>query len=313
MRDQYAGDISDLLKLAFLRKLAGNRRALGVGWYYNAAHDGRPDGRHREYAQEPKWRSLDDDAWNALRTFAEPSVVALQRLPIWPAKTCFHRIPVPATGNRHTWASDMREALKSANIVFLDPDNGLGYATERHATAAEVAAIRQPGRAVVLIKFPGRNGTHLQQLERYREALWQSAGATSVVTVCTRVWLKQPMWRWFTVIDGDEDLIARAKCFARALARIEGCRANVVSGSWTAQKPQDRGKVHATQESSPLRAGATVPAVASRNVCPECGHEFKGNGFDGIDAHWRARHESVMAYTDAWPLIRAGQYARTSS
>lgn len=44
-------------------------------------------------------------------------------------------------------------------------------------------------------------------------------------------------------------------------------------------------------------------------VCPECGHFFKGNGWDGIDAHWRSRHEDVMPYKDAWPLLRDGKYS----
>jgi len=35
-------------------------------------------------------------------------------------------------------------------------------------------------------------------------------------------------------------------------------------------------------------------------ICPECGHAFQGNGWDGIDAHWRARHEAVMPYQDFW-------------
>lgn len=43
-------------------------------------------------------------------------------------------------------------------------------------------------------------------------------------------------------------------------------------------------------------------------VCPECGHVFKGNGWDGIDAHWRARHEDVMPYEEAWPLLKDGKY-----
>jgi hypothetical protein len=46
----------------------------------------------------------------------------------------------------------------------------------------------------------------------------------------------------------------------------------------------------------------------TRKVCPECGHEFQGNGWDGIDAHWRAKHAHVMAYEEAWPLISAGEY-----
>jgi hypothetical protein len=48
------------------------------------------------------------------------------------------------------------------------------------------------------------------------------------------------------------------------------------------------------------------------NVCPECGHEFQGNGWDGIDAHWRSRHNSAMRYEEAWPLIQSGEYQRLS-
>lgn len=43
-------------------------------------------------------------------------------------------------------------------------------------------------------------------------------------------------------------------------------------------------------------------------VCPECGHVFQGNGWDGIDAHWRAKHETVMPYSEAWPQIKEGNY-----
>jgi hypothetical protein len=43
-------------------------------------------------------------------------------------------------------------------------------------------------------------------------------------------------------------------------------------------------------------------------LCPECGHLFRGNGYDGIDAHWRAKHENVMPYSQAWPLIQSGTY-----
>ena len=48
------------------------------------------------------------------------------------------------------------------------------------------------------------------------------------------------------------------------------------------------------------------PQTKAQKVCPECGHVFKGNGWDGIDAHWRARHEDVMKYEVAWPRLKAG-------
>jgi uncharacterized protein with PIN domain len=50
-------------------------------------------------------------------------------------------------------------------------------------------------------------------------------------------------------------------------------------------------------------------ANSDAKVCPECRHVFKGNGWDGIDAHWRSKHEDVMSYEDAWPLLRSGKYS----
>lgn len=40
--------------------------------------------------------------------------------------------------------------------------------------------------------------------------------------------------------------------------------------------------------------------------CPECGHLFRGKGWGGMDAHWRANHEAIMPYKEAWEIIKAG-------
>jgi len=48
--------------------------------------------------------------------------------------------------------------------------------------------------------------------------------------------------------------------------------------------------------------------VKASKVCPECGHRFQGNGWDGIDAHWRSKHEAVMPYEQAWPRLKADTY-----
>lgn len=50
------------------------------------------------------------------------------------------------------------------------------------------------------------------------------------------------------------------------------------------------------------------PQGEQQKTCPICGHRFKGNGWDGIDAHWRSRHEEILPYERAWPLIRSGRY-----
>lgn len=40
--------------------------------------------------------------------------------------------------------------------------------------------------------------------------------------------------------------------------------------------------------------------VTTQKRCPECGHNFQGKGWDGIDAHWKSRHESIMPYKTFW-------------
>jgi hypothetical protein len=44
------------------------------------------------------------------------------------------------------------------------------------------------------------------------------------------------------------------------------------------------------------------PKIGKR-VCPECQHVFQGKGWDGIDAHWRAKHEQMMSYESFWASL----------
>ena len=41
-------------------------------------------------------------------------------------------------------------------------------------------------------------------------------------------------------------------------------------------------------------------------ICPICDHIFKGNGWDGIDAHWKANHLDIMPYDDFWNSLCEG-------
>jgi hypothetical protein len=77
MRDQYAGDVSDVLKFAFLRALVGTDRTLGIAWYYAPGDDGRADGRHLEWRDEAAWRLLDEKLHAGLAALPERSIVAL--------------------------------------------------------------------------------------------------------------------------------------------------------------------------------------------------------------------------------------------
>lgn len=237
MRDQYAGDVSDVLKFAFLRALAGEDRTLGIAWYYAPGDDGRPDGRHLEWRDEVAWRLLDDELHTGLAVLPERSIAALERALIWPKGALFHREPMPTRLDRSAWGMRKRSALGGANIVFLDPDTGIGEETKKHATFAEIRLLREPGRAIVFITFPGRNLKHDALLRQLHQRLIAVTGAETVITLRTNVSVPRAAGsrsyvqrqRWFTVIDADAHLIARAHAFAAALGAIPRVKASLHS------------------------------------------------------------------------------------
>ncbi|GAA5264899.1 hypothetical protein ACOSOMT5_P1324 [Acidiphilium sp. MT5] len=233
MRDQYAGDVSDVLKFAFLRALAGKDRTLGIAWYYAPGDDGRSDGRHLEWRDETAWRVLDEELHTGLAALQERSVAALERAMFWPKAVLFHREPIPPRAGRSAWGIRKRSALDSADIVFLDPDNGIGEETEKHATFSKIRLLRKPGRAIVFITFPGRSMKHDALLRRLHERLAVETDAENIITLRTNVSVpaaERPRsyvqrQRWFTVIDPDAELIARARAFASNLTSIPRVRA----------------------------------------------------------------------------------------
>ena len=67
----------------------------------------------------------------------------------------------------------------------------------------------------------------------------------------------------------------------------------------------DRGKRNA-KRSGLLRI---LPMLGERpRVCSLCGHIFKGNGWDGVDPHYKARHErdTGIEYEQWWSSICPG-------
>lgn len=235
VRDQYAGDVSDVLKFAFLRALAGADRTLGIAWYYAPGDDGRADGRHLEWRGEAAWRLLDEELHLGLATLPQRSIAALEQAAIWPEGVLFHREPMPSRFQRSTWGMHKRSALDGANIVFLDPDNGIGAETEKHATLTEIRLLRKPGRAIVFITFPGRNLKHDALLRQLHERLAVEVGAETVITLRTNVSVPcsagsrsyVQRQRWFTIVEPDAELTARAQAFAIALASVPRVRARL--------------------------------------------------------------------------------------
>ena len=227
MRDQYAGDLSDVLKFAFLRGLARTDRSLGIAWYYVPGNDGRNDGRLLEWHNEPAWKRLDEQLFDGLKSLPVPSVEALEEAAIWPGRPLFHRVPMPSRAERAAWAAAKRKVLHGADIVFLDPDNGVGGETKKHATLSEVRELREATRAIAFITFPGRGMKHDLLVRQLHERVKAETTAGSILTLRINVAVRiagTPYYvqrqRWFTMLDADATLIARAQAFATALASV---------------------------------------------------------------------------------------------
>ena len=58
----------------------------------------------------------------------------------------------------------------------------------------------------------------------------------------------------------------------------------------------------AQQEQQCLGCRYNTPTHGPR-ICPLCGHVFQGKGWDGIDAHWRAKHENILRYEAFWASL----------
>ncbi|WP_157196643.1 hypothetical protein [Methanococcoides burtonii] len=52
--------------------------------------------------------------------------------------------------------------------------------------------------------------------------------------------------------------------------------------------------------------------ITHPRICPICDYIFKGNGWDGIDAHYKARHEKETGelYKDWWARICSDHKAK---
>jgi len=166
MRDQYAGDVSDVLKFALLRALVRQDRTLGVAWYYAPGDDGRPDGRHLEWRDEAAWRLLDAELHTGLATLPERSIAALERAAIWPngsrlvrrarsrcAAECMRRVRMDAClqprwlrRRPNIWSAsravDWRETdrARSASHAVQRPAMGEGLSAELRMAPRELSA-----------------------------------------------------------------------------------------------------------------------------------------------------------------------------
>lgn len=129
MKDQYFGDIRDWFKYVVLRVLLRKGLTLTVGWMLTE-DDSSGDGELRGYLQgQSANRRVDPELYQWLLRWQESGaprqVQQIERSGLL-EKVRFHRTLLtdnPAA--RDAWFAALHEVAAGADVVFLDPDNGL--------------------------------------------------------------------------------------------------------------------------------------------------------------------------------------------
>ena len=168
MKDQYFGDINDYRKYGLLRGLSqeGHFR-LGVCWMLTP-DDGRSDGRFTEYLSRPtEWRYFDpllfDSLTRALASQTGRTVSQVPGLGLLPGALFLEPVLFDRPDRRAQYFVEMLDAFADAELIFLDPDNGLEVKSRPYGSRGsskylywrEVAAAFQRGHSLLIYQhFP---------------------------------------------------------------------------------------------------------------------------------------------------------------
>ena len=160
MQDRYAGDVGDFGKYGLLNQIYdefnGNIR-LGVNWYYATRQEnGNGDGNHIDYLSTKNigwvsYRECFPKLYDKLKGIVTHNrkISEIENKGVLPDKTIFYSSPIPysattssnRTKDREDWFSASISHLSEADIIFLDPDNGiqLDISKKGHPNAVKYA------------------------------------------------------------------------------------------------------------------------------------------------------------------------------
>ena len=137
MKNQYFGDIGDYGKYGLLRCLAEQGLSIAVNWYLTP-NDASNDGSIRGYLSKEKDRRYDPELFDVLREMCdhkEQDVRLFAKRGMIPGAIYHDSFVEPEPDSslsvpekraaRECWHRKALEACAGAELVFMDPDNGL--------------------------------------------------------------------------------------------------------------------------------------------------------------------------------------------
>ncbi|HEY6290461.1 MAG TPA: hypothetical protein VI455_02735 [Terriglobia bacterium] len=155
MKNQYVGDINDYRKYGLLRILA-RRLTIGVCWMLTK-DDGRPDGLKIKYLDaKERWRSHDSDLFEVLYKIVKKEncrhICEVENRGVIPSGLFYSELLVSEKEARCAYFSSAFERLRSSDIIFFDPDNGVRYRlgwSRRYLYGDELARAFRRGHSVL--------------------------------------------------------------------------------------------------------------------------------------------------------------------
>lgn len=216
MRIEHIGGVADFGKFALLRYLMQDRH-LAVCWYLASASDRVEDYcKHFGYLKRPdKFRHLAPELYDLLANFAHhrrmitDPLTALQRSGVLD-EAIFVREEVPKKASlRAIWATRLANLVRPANLVFIDPDSGIQgkRLTDRHVALAEIAALRQKDRVLIV----GHRQSGRQAEVKHLADQMKSLGCDIVQMVRLRLGTSC----LYVILDPDEAMIELTATFVR--------------------------------------------------------------------------------------------------
>ena len=219
MQDRYVGDIGDFGKYGLLRELFGHPEEpgsgcglrLGVAWYFNE-EEGNSGGSLREYR---KLRECDPWLYDSLQRLIKnpkPKVAEVENSRILPNDTRYHR-DLFCSSMRTKWFKGALNETEGADVVFVDPDNGIAskntpVGSPKHVLPYELERFYERGQSLIIYHHLARTDARTlikslsKQLQEWLDpphkpwALWYRRGTGRVYFVVPSERHIEALERW---------------------------------------------------------------------------------------------------------------------
>jgi hypothetical protein len=203
MQDRYVGDAGDFGKYGLLRFLCDeggpDPLKLAVVWYFVPSRgSAAADGKHVGYLKDlgKRYRCCDDELFDTLvRLLIDPQgklleanrrVELVETSGILRNAPIFYRNPLFLNGaraeerrkQRQAWVEGALKETEGADLVFLDPDNGIECASATHTGPTkgpkyvfwdEILGYTKRGQSVVVYHHLNRSMKHEEQVKGLRQ------------------------------------------------------------------------------------------------------------------------------------------------